>query len=102
MELLIPYKEEPGDRYFYLGSDGVMETDSWIDDMYYVDINGVRVSNRWVYVELGTEDAPNSDGGWFYLDFNNGLARFVPFPRLFCVYRACGCIVPYSLQRKCG
>lgn len=37
--------------YFYLDSDGYMVTDTIIedgDDLYYVDVNGCRVTNQWV------------------------------------------------------
>lgn len=61
---------QSGGNYYYLDTDGVMATDRWVDDSYYVDETGMRVSNTWVNVEEGTEDAPNSEGGWFYLDAN--------------------------------
>ena len=32
--------------YFYLDGNGIMARDQWIDDEYYVDINGVRVTDR--------------------------------------------------------
>ena len=44
-----------------------MATDT-VDDTSYVDIYGVRVTNRWIYTEAGTDNAPNSEGGWYYLD----------------------------------
>lgn len=58
---------QSGNYYFYLDSDGIMARDQWIDDTYYVDQNGARVSSRWVVADEGS-DAPSSDGGWFYLD----------------------------------
>lgn len=60
--------KKSGNFWYYLGSDGVMVTDQWVDDTYYTDINGVMVTNQWVYVNEGTDNAPNTDGGWFYLD----------------------------------
>lgn len=60
---------QSGNNYFYLGSDGIMARDQWVDDTYYVDVNGARVSNQWIYAEEG-DDAPSSDGGWFYLGAN--------------------------------
>lgn len=65
---------QSGGYYFYLDSNGVMVTDQWIDDTYYVDANGVRVSNQWVNVSPGTNDAPNPDGGWFYLEASGQAA----------------------------
>lgn len=61
---------QSGDYYYYLDSNGIMATDRWIDDTYYVNGDGVRLSNQWIYLEEGAYDAPNSDGGWFYLDAN--------------------------------
>ena len=60
---------QSGDYYFYLDSDGIMARDQWVEDSYYVDVNGARVSSRWVWADEGG-DAPSSDGGWFYLDAN--------------------------------
>ncbi|MBQ5699624.1 MAG: cell wall-binding protein, partial [Lachnospiraceae bacterium] len=34
-----------GDYYYYLGHDGKMKTNSLIEDTYYVNANGVRVTN---------------------------------------------------------
>lgn len=61
---------QSGNDYYYLNSDGVMAVNQWVDDTYYVDANGVRAANRWVYMQGEMEDAPNSDGGWFYFDSN--------------------------------
>lgn len=61
---------QSGNSYFYLDSNGEMAVERWVDDTYYVDANGARVSSQWVYVEEGTDGAPNSEGGWFYLDAN--------------------------------
>ena len=32
--------------YFYLDNDGIMARDRWVDDEYYVDINGVRITDQ--------------------------------------------------------
>ena len=60
---------QSGKYYYYLDNDGNLATDQWIDDTYYVDVNGVRVSSRWVHSDSG-DNAPSSDGGWFYLGTN--------------------------------
>lgn len=65
---------QSGTNYYYLDAAGLMATNRWVDDTYYVDSNGVRVANRWIQVEEGTEDAPNTDGGWFFLDANGRAA----------------------------
>lgn len=48
----------------YLNGSGVMAVDSWVDnDNYYVDSNGIMVSNKWLQVTNS-----NSDTGydWYY------------------------------------
>ena len=63
-----------GNYWFYLDSNGEMAVDQWVDDTSYVDINGVRVTNQWIYVEPGTDSAPNPDGGWYYFDASGNAA----------------------------
>ena len=36
-----------GDNRYYLGRDGAMKTNSFIDDTYYVDGSGAMVKNSW-------------------------------------------------------
>ena len=52
---------QSGNYWFYLGYDGYMVRDQWIDDTYYVNEDGARLTNQWVYVDEGTYDAPNPD-----------------------------------------
>ncbi|MBS6954746.1 MAG: hypothetical protein KH230_16115 [Enterocloster asparagiformis] len=53
-----------GNDSFYLGGDGVMETEAWIDDTYYVDENGAMVKNAWVQVtEKGEAKEPGPGDG---------------------------------------
>lgn len=61
---------QSGNSYFYLDSDGEMATDRWIDDTYYVTSSGRRAADRWIFMEEGTDGAPNSDSGWYYFDSN--------------------------------
>ncbi len=37
-----------GGKYYYLGSDGVMAVSQWINDTYYVDETGARVTDSFV------------------------------------------------------
>ena len=39
-----------GDYYYYLGSDGKMVTNSLVDDLYYVDANGVKIKTSDSYL----------------------------------------------------
>ena len=47
----------------YLGSNGNMVVDSWVDDLYYVDSNGIMASGKWL--QLG--DSHSETGySWYY------------------------------------
>ena len=39
-----------GDSSFYLGSDGKMTVNQWIDDEYYVNDSGAMVKNSWIHI----------------------------------------------------
>ena len=54
-------------RYYYLGGDGNLVTNSWIDDEYYVDGNGTRLTDTWVIIE---DSNTGKDPGWYYLTSN--------------------------------
>ena len=54
-----------GDYYYYLGHDGKMKTNSLIEDTYYVNANGVRVTNSWQYF-YGEDDWDEDEAGWRY------------------------------------
>ena len=54
-----------GDFYYYLGHDGKMVINSLIDDLYYVDVNGARVTNSWQYL-YGTDGWDEDEAGWRY------------------------------------
>ena len=47
-----------GDNMYYLGHDGVMKTNSFIDDTYYVDANGAMVKNSWQYFSDDWDEEP--------------------------------------------
>lgn len=63
--------KKSGNSWFYLDSNGDMATDQWVEETYYVNAQGTRLANQWVYADAGTDGAPNSEGGWFYFD-NSG------------------------------
>ena len=35
-----------GNYWYYLDSNGEMLTDQWVDDTYYVDVDGLMITNR--------------------------------------------------------
>lgn len=47
-----------GDNMYYLGHDGIMKTNSFIDDTYYVDANGAMVKNGWQYFSDDWDEEP--------------------------------------------
>lgn len=53
-----------GESSFYLGSDGTMAADTWIDDTYYVGADGAMVKNAWIQM---TEESSGKEPGWYYL-----------------------------------
>lgn len=61
-----------GDYYYYLGSDGKMVTNSLVDDLYYVDANGARVTNSWQYL-YGEDEWDEDETGWRYFTTNGKM-----------------------------
>ncbi len=57
-------------NYYYMGRDGKMETNSLIDDTYYVDANGVRVTDSW---QMFYGDWDDEDSGWRYFTKNGKM-----------------------------
>lgn len=55
-----------GDKYYYLGSNGAMMTNSFIDDTYYVDENGVMLKNAWKWIS----GSWNENAAWRYFTAN--------------------------------
>ena len=61
-----------GDYYYYLGHDGKMVTNSLIDDVYYVDATGARVTNSWQYF-YGEDIWDEDEAGWRYFGSNGKM-----------------------------
>lgn len=86
------WKKGNDDKWRYLDSDGKMAVNTWVDgDQYYVDSNGIMVTDKWLQVknEYRYDDEPeyvwyyfNSSGkvvmdtwkkisdSWYYFDSN--------------------------------
>ena len=65
-----------GDNMYYLGHDGIMKTNSFIDETYYVDANGAMVKNGWQYFSDDCDEEPK----WRYFAssgraYENGLKQ---------------------------
>ncbi len=57
--------------WYYLEHDGKMAVNSLIDDTYYVDANGARVTNAWQM--LYGVDLDEEDSGWRYFSSNGKM-----------------------------
>ncbi len=53
-------------EYRYLNGSGYMAVSTWIDDEYYVDSDGIRLTNSWLCVEGSSKTA--SGTAWYYFD----------------------------------
>lgn len=56
----------------YLDSYGHMAVSSWVDDVYYVDENGIMVSGGWRQLDVSPEG--NTDQTYWYYFQDNGKA----------------------------
>lgn len=68
--------------WFYLGSDGVMEKNCFVEDassLYYVDEEGKRVESGWVLVQKA--DGKGHEAGWYYFGSNGKAWRRTSTPR---------------------
>lgn len=52
--------------WYYLGSDGKMVTNRFIDETYYVNASGVRLTNAWQMIQGDWND----ESGWRYFGSN--------------------------------
>lgn len=57
----------------YLNYKGEMALNSWVDDDYYVDSNGIMVSNQWVKTRPQYDDYTEEE--WFYFGSSGKAAR---------------------------
>ncbi len=53
-------------KYRYLDSSGYIAVSTWIDDEYYVDENGIMVSDSWLREDCSSET--DSGIAWYYFD----------------------------------
>ncbi|MBQ7796996.1 MAG: cell wall-binding protein [Lachnospiraceae bacterium] len=57
----------------YLNSSGEMAINTWVDDDYYVDSNGIMVSNQWVWTRPLYGD--DSEQYWFYFGSSGKVVK---------------------------
>ena len=53
-------------KWYYMNHDGVMQVNRLIDDTYFVDGNGVMVTNAWMY----SNDGWSNENVWRYFGSN--------------------------------
>lgn len=58
----------------YLNSRGEMAVDSWIDDTYYVDSNGIMVSGKWMKLSYNYNGGTSEDH-WYYFQDNGKVVK---------------------------
>ena len=70
-EMVTGEGKKDGGKWFHLDDEGDMETNTWVDDDYYVGEDGAMLTNAWKYtMSDDDQDDPDSDGKhWYY--FNN-------------------------------
>ena len=57
----------------YLNYKGEMAISTWVDDEYYVDSNGIMVSNQWVKTKPQYEN--DAEDAWFYFGSSGKAAK---------------------------
>lgn len=67
------WRKGADNKWRYLNGSGEMAINEWVDDDYYVDSNGIMVSDKWLKIESDDDDAV--DGyKWYYLGSNGKMA----------------------------
>ena len=72
-----------GGKEYYVGEDGVMLTDSWVDydgNMYYVGSTGEKTTGAWK--QLVPHDDEDADEEWYYFQTSGKMAKSTK-----CIYR---------------
>ncbi len=66
------WKKGADNLWRYLDSGGHMAVNSWVDDVYYVDENGIMVSNGWKQIDSGNYYYYSDYDGtrWYYFQEN--------------------------------
>ena len=57
----------------YLNGKGEMAINTWVDDEYYVDSNGIMASNKWVWTRPAFES--DGDSYWFYFGSSGKVVK---------------------------
>lgn len=66
------WKRGADNQWRYLNSRGQMAVNSWVDDVYYVDSDGVMAAGKWMKLNSNSRSLTSSDH-WYYFQ-DNGKA----------------------------
>lgn len=61
------WKKGADNQWRYLNGYGEMAIDSWVDDCYYVDSNGIMVSGKWLQLSCNAY-GDTDDSHWYYFN----------------------------------
>lgn len=62
------WKKGADDKWRFLGGNGQMAVDAWVDDTYYVDSNGIMVAGRWLKLSTGFNGITGEDRWYYFAD----------------------------------
>lgn len=61
------WKKGADNLFRYVDGNGQMVLNSWVDDMYYVDANGILTTDKWLKLRpSGWTSYDDDEYGWFY------------------------------------
>lgn len=64
------WKKGADNKWRYLDGSGTMALNSWVDDQYYVDENGIMVSESWL--SLGSNSSGETEEAYWYYFLSDG------------------------------
>lgn len=59
------WKKGADDQWRYLNGSGTMAVNEWVDELYYVDGNGIMVSGKWMQLDSNYNGATD-ETRWYY------------------------------------
>ena len=62
------WKRGADNQWRYLNSRGQMAVDSWVDEEYYVDSNGVMVAGKWMKLNSNIRSLTANDHWYYFQD----------------------------------
>lgn len=62
------WKKGADDKWRFLNGNGQMAVDSWVDDTYYVDSNGIMVTGKWIKLSANYNGISGDDRWYYFMD----------------------------------